>query len=45
MFTIENELRHEQFEIPLGLIKKHFIHNYCKTCHSAQGTTINSKCK
>ena len=45
IFTLVNELRHEAFELPLDIINKHSIHNYCKTCHSAQGTTINSKCK
>ncbi|MFM7980952.1 MAG: hypothetical protein ACKPKO_16705 [Candidatus Fonsibacter sp.] len=26
--------------LPVNLINKNFVHNYCKTCHSFQGTTI-----
>jgi ABC-type transport system involved in Fe-S cluster assembly fused permease/ATPase subunit len=26
--------------LPVSLIKKNFVHNYCRTCHSFQGSTI-----
>ena len=26
--------------LPISLIKKNFVHNYCRTCHSFQGSTI-----
>ena len=31
------------FELNLDLIKKHFIHSYCRTCHSFQGSSIEGK--
>jgi hypothetical protein len=27
--------------VPMDLIKKNFTHNYCRTCHSFQGSSIN----
>ena len=27
--------------VPLQLVQKHFTHNYCRTCHSFQGSSIN----
>ena len=27
--------------LPVSLIKKNFVHNYCRTCHSFQGSTID----
>ncbi|MFM7986182.1 MAG: hypothetical protein ACKPKO_43405, partial [Candidatus Fonsibacter sp.] len=27
--------------LPVSLIKKNFVHNYCNTCHSFQGNTID----
>ena len=31
------------FEQNLDVIKKHFIHSYCRTCHSFQGSSISDK--
>jgi hypothetical protein len=31
------------FELSRDLIKKHFIHSYCRTCHSFQGSSIDGK--
>ena len=30
-------------ELKLDVIKKHFIHSYCRTCHSFQGSSIEGK--
>ena len=30
----------ESIEVPLSLIKKNFVHSYCRTCHSFQGSSI-----
>ena len=27
--------------LPIHLINKNFAHNYCKTCHSVQGSNID----
>ncbi len=35
MITLSNAMT-----LPISLIKKNFVHNYCKTCHSFQGSTI-----
>ena len=29
--------------LPLEVVKKSFMHNYCRTCHSFQGSTIKDK--
>ena len=26
--------------LPVSLIKRNFVHNYCRSCHSFQGSTI-----
>jgi hypothetical protein len=31
------------FELDRDVIKKHFIHSYCRTCHSFQGSSIDEK--
>ena len=31
------------FELNRDVIKKHFIHSYCRTCHSFQGSSIDEK--
>ena len=31
------------FELNREVIKKHFIHSYCRTCHSFQGSSIDGK--
>jgi hypothetical protein len=31
------------FDINRELLKKHFIHSYCRTCHSFQGSSIEGK--
>ena len=30
-------------ELNKELIRKHFIHSYCRTCHSFQGSSISDK--
>ena len=35
MITLSNAMT-----LPVSLIKKNFVHNYCRTCHSFQGNTI-----
>ena len=35
MTTLSNAMT-----LPISLIKKNFVHNYCRTCHSFQGCTI-----
>jgi len=30
-------------ELKLDVMKKHFIHSYCRTCHSFQGSSIEGK--
>ena len=35
MITLSNAMT-----LPVSLIKKNFAHNYCRTCHSFQGSTI-----
>ena len=35
MITLSNAMT-----LPVSLIKQNFVHNYCKTCHSFQGNTI-----
>ncbi|MFM7985490.1 MAG: hypothetical protein ACKPKO_39865, partial [Candidatus Fonsibacter sp.] len=30
----------QRHDAPISLLKKNFTHNYCKTCHSFQGNTI-----
>ena len=31
------------FELNRDVINKHFIHSYCRTCHSFQGSSIDEK--
>ena len=33
----------DKFEVPLSMIKKNFTYNYCRTCHSFQGSSIDEK--
>ena len=35
MLTLSNAMT-----LPISLIKNNFVHNYCRTCHSFQGSTI-----
>ena len=35
MITLSNAM-----PLPISLIKKNFVHNHCRTCHSFQGSTI-----
>jgi len=37
----DNITLNESLEVPLSLIKKNFIHNYTRTCHSFQGSSID----
>jgi hypothetical protein len=34
---------YKAFDLNRDLIKKHFIHSYCRTCHSFQGSSIDDK--
>ena len=36
MITLSNAMT-----LPVSLIKKNFIHNYCRTCHPCQGSSID----
>ena len=29
--------------VPISLVQKHFIHNYCRTCHSLQGSSVEDE--
>jgi hypothetical protein len=40
---IEDLSGNRALELKLDIIKKHFIHSYCRTCHSFQGSSINDK--
>lgn len=31
----------ETYKVPIEVIRSHFIFNYCSTCHSCQGTSID----
>ena len=42
-FSIECLLTGEVYQIPKDIIKKSFIFDYCATCHSTQGQTIDEK--
>ena len=30
-------------ELPLSMVKKYFTFDYCRTCHSLQGSSIDKK--
>ena len=38
--TIKDESNGDEFKLLKTKIEKHFIYNYCRTCHSMQGSTI-----
>ena len=40
-FTIIDESTDQAFTLPKDLIQKNFIHSYCRTCHSFQGSSVN----
>ena len=42
-FTLENIITGEEQSIGDKIIKDAFIFNYCATCHSSQGASINGK--
>jgi hypothetical protein len=42
-FTLTDESTSETFTLPKDLIRKHFTHSYCRTCHSFQGSSIDEK--
>ena len=33
----------DRHKVPIEIIRSHFIHNYCRTCHSCQGSSIDDK--
>ena len=40
-FTIVDESTDQVLKVPKDLIQKNFIHSYCRTCHSYQGSFID----
>ena len=42
-FMLENIKTKQQYHTYLNVIDKHFRYDYCTTCHSAQGASINGK--
>ena len=38
--TLRDENTHFTMDLKIKFIEDHFIHNYCNTCHSRQGSTI-----
>ena len=42
-FTLEDESTNATHTIKKDLVKKHFIHSYCRTCHSYQGSSISEE--
>ena len=41
--TIEDLSSKKSIDLKRELIQKHFIHSYCRTCHSFQGSSISDK--
>ena len=39
--TIQDESNGDEFNLLKTKIEKHFIYNYCRTCHSMQGSSID----
>ena len=33
----------DQYFLPISIAKRNFIHAYCRTCHSFQGSSIDDK--
>ena len=31
----------EIIALPIDMVKKNFVHNYCRTCHSFQGLSVD----
>jgi hypothetical protein len=31
-----------EVSLPIDAVRRHFIHNYCRTCHSFQGLSVNT---
>jgi hypothetical protein len=42
-FIIEELGRKQSLELKKDIVKKHFIHSYCRACHSFQGSSISDK--
>ena len=40
-FAIVDESIDQAFDVPKELIQNNFIHSYCRTCHSYQGSSID----
>ena len=38
---IDNLILNDSLVVPLSLVKKNFVHNYARTCHSFQGSSID----
>ena len=41
--TIEDLGGDKKLDLKRYVVKKHFIHSYCRTCHSFQGSSIDDK--
>ena len=39
--TQDNITLNQKLIVPIHLIKKNFVHNFCRTCHSFQGSSID----
>jgi hypothetical protein len=39
--TQDNITLNRNLIVPIHLIKKNFVHNFCRTCHSFQGSSID----
>jgi len=42
-FTVEDESTNTSYTLKKEDVKAHFIHSYCRTCHSYQGSSINDE--
>jgi hypothetical protein len=43
LFTLENIINNEVLNVGDRMIKDSFVFDYCSTCHSSQGASINGK--
>ena len=41
--TIKDENKNETYTITKSLADKNFIYNYCRSCHSFQGSSIDDR--
>ena len=41
--TLKDESTDEEMEVTRNTADRYFIHSYCRTCHSFQGSSIDDK--